>query len=373
MTLKKIKKIHPSRLRQAKNLETTVTVRVLKRVNQKTYTRASMPFSESFSMSFGIDMALVKKQVRCFGLSHARWSIRKVGNVSPAFLVTEKVSLLDSVLQAFSLQYAAAFAIVLLLLPLALLATVPTKAYFNSEVTGNSVVFSSGTLTATVSPAAPDPLTGLLPDTSVSQNLDFSKTGSLPLQYIVSLHSDNSPLCQALQVTASDGSSTYGSLLDNFVSATTTPITSPVHWNFTFGLPSSSPSSLEDLTCNFFWTFTSWQTDLPTPNQGFSSIQYVSGTIVSGHWYDETQDSIAPDSFSAPDTSSDPTISDAPSSPDGQAPEQGADAPPVSNEEPATTTPSDADSVPPTDPTPPVGDSTETNSSTDALVPAGSN
>jgi len=157
-----------------------------------------------------------------------------------------------------------------------------TSAYFNDEAIIEGTEFTAGTLEIDLDDTnlfSPDLM---YPADSNSVSMDISNIGSLDSQYIaktITTGSDNSA-CSYITMTATDGTSTYTGLIENFISVATP--TTDTTWSFDFTVNADAPVSVWGKTCSFKWNYTAWQTDLADSSMGFTAVKEKLGEIKIG-------------------------------------------------------------------------------------------
>jgi hypothetical protein len=159
------------------------------------------------------------------------------------------------------------------------------SAYFSDEATIEGNTFTAGTLAFHLNPATDFTPNALNKGDTASYGNTIINDGSLGFQYTIKTTdiSGDTDLCNNLILDASlNNTSIYNDSLSNFTS-TSTNYTDPSAWNFVVTLPSGVDDTLQDKTCNFKFTFNSWQENLSS-TEGFNDTKQINGTINSGHW-----------------------------------------------------------------------------------------
>ncbi len=180
-------------------------------------------------------------------------------------------------------KFAAATLVFGLLLQGGLFSVLKTGAYFNDSKTSENNTFIAGTLGININSTSNFTSGLMYPTDATSTAVSLSKTGNLDYQYTSQINlsgSDTSP-CDYVNLIATDGANTFSGLIKNFVSPTSTP-SSVVNWNYNFSIATNTPPSVWGKTCFFKWMYTAWQTNLPDPLSGFTSIQEKLGSIRIG-------------------------------------------------------------------------------------------
>lgn len=136
---------------------------------------------------------------------------------------------------------------------------------------------------------------GMNPDQSPKQRINFRNEGSLDFRYGVKYRiksGSDATLCESLKLKAErDGVTVYTGLLKNFDSKefsgnpfVLTPAQSD-NWDFTASLPEEAGVELENLSCEWYFDFTAWQTGLADATNGFSDVEEIGlHSIETGEW-----------------------------------------------------------------------------------------
>lgn len=136
---------------------------------------------------------------------------------------------------------------------------------------------------------------GMNPDQSPKQRINFRNEGSLDFRYGVKYRiksGSDATLCESLKLKAErDGVTVYTGLLKNFDSKefsgnpfVLTPAESD-NWDFTASLPEEAGVELENLSCEWYFDFTAWQTGLADATSGFSDVEAIGlHSIKTGEW-----------------------------------------------------------------------------------------
>ncbi|MBP9727858.1 MAG: lamin tail domain-containing protein, partial [Candidatus Moranbacteria bacterium] len=135
---------------------------------------------------------------------------------------------------------------------------------------------------------------GMNPSQQPDSRITFSNEGGLDFRYRVRYQKTggDDTLCQAFSLTAErSGVTVYTGPLEDFDKAdfSGTPFEIPSFgsddWDFTVTLPADAGSSLENLSCQWQFDFTAWQTNVPDATSGFSDAESVGPhTIATGEW-----------------------------------------------------------------------------------------
>lgn len=167
----------------------------------------------------------------------------------------------------------------------AVLPMLKTLAYFNDTQISAANTFSAGTLGIALSPPNKYVSGVLYQGDATTTLLTVSNAGSLNFNYTAKISpADTGPgPCDYVNLTAVVGTSTYSSLLKDFVSATSTLATSTnIVWSFNFSIASSAPPSVWNRTCDFKWRVSAWQDNFSGSSSGFSNIREKFGSIQLG-------------------------------------------------------------------------------------------
>jgi predicted ribosomally synthesized peptide with SipW-like signal peptide len=162
-----------------------------------------------------------------------------------------------------------------------------TKAYFNDTETSTQNSFAAGSLDINLNPAGVYSSGLMYPADSTSTSFTLSNIGSLGYNYIskIELLGSNQQPCDYVTVTATSttgvSTSTFSSLIKDFVMPTSTPSTD-VNWQYNFNVATDTPPTVWGKTCFFKWVYTGWQNNLSDPSQGFNDTEEKSGSIRIG-------------------------------------------------------------------------------------------
>ncbi len=148
-----------------------------------------------------------------------------------------------------------------------------TLAYFNDIEDSPNNIYSAAVLDFSLDSAL-DFEPEVIPNTQNSlRTITVQNDGSLAdFEYSVRVENATGTLCNDLMLE--DGLSGVAQSLDSFISTTTTFL-SKQNWTFTATLPNDDPA-LENQSCDFTFVFEG--------KNGFSDIEKIENTIISGQW-----------------------------------------------------------------------------------------
>ena len=133
-------------------------------------------------------------------------------------------------------------------------------------------------------------ISNMLPGDSVGRDIKvIKKDGSLPFKYnaqTVKISGDDN-FCNALKLEAKlEGVTKYsdGLMGLNIVPPVVIGSDNQDDWLFTITLPSDTPSTLQNKSCQFKFVFDGWQTNFENSSQGFSDTEEILNTITTGRW-----------------------------------------------------------------------------------------
>lgn len=132
---------------------------------------------------------------------------------------------------------------------------------------------------------------GMNPDQTPDARITYTNEGSLDYRYNIKFRQTggNALLCDNLHLVAlRNGSSEYEGTLSGFNlqgGVFTQASFDEDNWDFTLSLPADADSSLENLACQWHVDTVAWQTNIPTPTEGFVDEESVGPhQVATGTW-----------------------------------------------------------------------------------------